>query len=95
MRLLSALPIMAFVAVMTVTSCSTERLPEETVTTTDLNNPPDVKFNEIEILERINEHRISMGLAPLVDHSLVKAVAFTHTDYMIEENNISHDIWTL
>ena len=91
MRLVSALPILAFVAVISVTSCSAEKTPEETVTTIDLNNPPDVKLNEIEILQLINEHRISMDLDPLVDHSLVKAVAFTHTDYMIEANSISHD----
>jgi uncharacterized protein YkwD len=91
MRCSSALPILAFVALMSITSCSTETLPEDSVRTIDLNNPPDVKVIEIQVLELINQHRIELGLAPLVDHSMVKAVAFTHTDYMIEENNISHD----
>lgn len=91
MRRLSALPVLAFVALISFSSCSSESLPEETVTTIDINNPPDVKINEIEILQLINEHRISIGLNPLIDHSLVKAVAFTHTDYMIEEEGISHD----
>jgi len=91
MSLSSALPAMAFVAVIGLTSCTTEILPEETVTAADLNNPPNVKVIELEVLELINQHRIEIGLNPLVDHSVVKAVAFTHTDYMIEENTISHD----
>lgn len=91
MRLSSALPALAFVAVIGFTSCSTENLPDETVTSIDLENPPDVKVIEVEVLELINQHRIEIGLTPLVDHTLVKAVAFTHTDYMIEENTISHD----
>ncbi len=91
MKRLSALPILAFVAMMGFSSCSTDNSVEDTIAATDLNNPPDVKVIEIEVLELINQHRISLGLNPLVDHSVVKAVAFTHTDYMIEANDISHD----
>ena len=91
MKLSSALPLLAFVALIGLSSCSSESLPEETVRAIDLNNPPDVKIIEIEVLELINQHRIAEGLNPLVDHSVVKAVAFTHTDYMIDEDDISHD----
>ena len=91
MKRLTALPILAFVAMMGFSSCSTDNSVEDTIAATDLNNPPDVKVIEIEVLELINQHRISLGLNPLVDHSVVKAVAFTHTDYMIEANDISHD----
>jgi len=91
MKRLSALPILAFVVMIGFSSCSTDNSVEDTIAATDLNNPPDVKVIEIEVLELINQHRISIGLNPLVDHSVVKAVAFTHTDYMIEANDLSHD----
>jgi len=91
MKRLTALPILAFVAMISFSSCTSDNSVEETIAATDLNNPPDVKVIEIEVLELINQHRISIGLNPLVDHTVVKAVAFTHTDYMIEVNDISHD----
>lgn len=91
MKLSSALPLLAFVVLMGVSSCSSEPYSEDPIESIDLNNPPDVKLIEIEVLELINQHRVEIGLSPLVAHSVVKAVAFTHTDYMIQENNISHD----
>jgi uncharacterized protein YkwD len=92
MKLSTALPMLAFVCLLGFTSCSTEELPEDTVTSIDLNNPPNVKIIELEVLDLINQHRTEMGLSPLVDHNtVVKAVAFTHTDYMIDKNTISHD----
>ena len=91
MKLSTALPALAFVALMGLTSCSTENISEDTIEAIDLENTPDAKAIELEVLDLINQHRITLGLNPLIDHSLVKAVAFTHTDYMIEENNISHD----
>ena len=91
MKVSTALPLMAFVAMISFTSCTTESLPDDEIRTIELNNPPDVKTIEIEALELINQHRISKGLSALKAHTIVKAVAFTHTDYMIEVNNISHD----
>ena len=32
-----------------------------------------------------------LGLNQLQEHSVVKAVAFTHTEYMIDVDDISHD----
>ncbi len=52
---------------------------------------PEAKLIEIEILELINEYRVSQGLCNLVTMDIVKYQAFSHTDYMIEQNNISHD----
>jgi uncharacterized protein YkwD len=91
MKLSSALPILAFVVMMGFSSCEKDSLNEDSIGTIDLNNPPEVKIVELEVLELINEHRIQIGLNPLVAHSVVKAVAFTHTDYMIQNDDISHD----
>lgn len=91
MKVSTALPLMAFVALISFTSCSTESFPVDEIKAIELNNPPDVKLIEIEVLELINEHRLTMGLSPLGDNNIVKAVAFTHTDYMIEVDDVSHD----
>jgi uncharacterized protein YkwD len=84
------LPILALVALLTF-SCSTEDFPEETINTASLPVPPEAKTIEIEILELLNAHRINLGLEPLTNHNTIKAVAYTHTDYMVESNNVGHD----
>lgn len=81
---------MALVALLTF-SCSTEEYPEETIDSVELLAAPEAKTIEIEILELINAHRINMGLNALSNHNTIKAVAYTHTDYMVEVNNVSHD----
>ncbi len=72
-------------------SCSTEEFPDETIDSAALVNAPAAKTIEIEILELINNHRIEMGLNPLNNLNIVKSVAFTHTDYMVEINQVNHD----
>lgn len=85
------LPLLALMALLTFSSCSTEEFPEDNLNTISLQNAPAPKEIEIEILELINQHRISLGLIPLKSLSVVKSVAFTHTDYMVEVNNLNHD----
>jgi len=52
---------------------------------------PQPKTIEIEILELINNHRLSKGLTPLRNMDIIKSQAYNHTDYMIEHNQVSHD----
>ena len=91
MKVTKLLPFMAIVMVLGFTSCSTDSTVEDTIDQTELLAVPQAKQIEIEIMELINNHRINEGLNPLKDHNTVKAVAFTHTDYMIEMANVSHD----
>lgn len=84
------LPIMALVAFLSF-SCSTESIPDETLESMSIPSAPAAKMIEIEILELINAHRITEGLTPLNNHEIIKAVAYTHTDYMVEVDNVSHD----
>jgi len=88
-------PTKAFMAVALAAtlffSCTSDSLSEENLTTIDLPEAPAAKVIEIEILELINAHRISVGLEKLSFHRTVKAVAFTHTDYMIAAEYVSHD----
>ena len=58
------LPMMALMALLSF-SCSTENFPDETIDAVTLANAPAAKAIEIEILELINNHRITLGLNPL------------------------------
>jgi uncharacterized protein YkwD len=91
MKPTNCLPLLALMAILTFSSCSTEDFPVESIDAIALKNAPAPKEIEIQILELINEHRISMGLNPLHNMNIIKSVAFTHTDYMVEVNNVNHD----
>lgn len=84
------LPIMVLFALFTF-SCSTDSL-EETSNNVNTNIiVPETKIIEIEIVELINDYRISLGLNPLNNMDVIKSQAYSHTDYMIEHDNVSHD----
>jgi uncharacterized protein YkwD len=90
MKTIKLLSLMTLLAVLSF-SCSTEEMPSETIDSSALVNAPAAKTIEIEILELINTHRIEIGLNPLNNLSIIKSVAYTHTDYMVEINQVNHD----
>ena len=90
MKLLTKLPLLALLAVLTF-SCTTDSI-DDNAEDIQLNLvTPQSKSIEIEILDLLNNHRLSLGLNPLVDMTLVKSVALSHTDYMVDNNIVSHD----
>ncbi|MCT4629681.1 CAP domain-containing protein [Winogradskyella sp.] len=91
MKAIKLLPLLAIVALLGLSSCTTDSVAKDEINSIDVPVAPQAKQIEIEIMELINAHRITEGLNPLNDHNTVKAVAYTHTDYMIEVNNVSHD----
>jgi uncharacterized protein YkwD len=85
------LPVLALFALLTFSSCSTDSLDDK-VNELELSIiPAEAKAIEIEILDLLNDHRLSVGLNPLEDMSVVKSVAYSHTDYMVDNNVVSHD----
>ena len=84
------LPMMALMALLSF-SCSTENFPDETIDAVTLANAPAAKAIEIEILELINQYRISEGLNALGSIDVIKGQAYSHTGYMIEVNDVNHD----
>ena len=94
MKTLKRLSFLAIVVLLSFTSCSSEPI-EDDITSIEVPTTPQAKVIEIEIMELINEHRINLGLNALQNHDTVKAVALTHTNYMIEEANVSHDYFFL
>lgn len=88
MKLLTKWPLLAVIA-MLFFSCTTDSLDEADAIQLNLITP-ETKTIEVEILELINIHRVSLGLNVLNDMTLVKSVAFSHTDYMVDNNEVSH-----
>ena len=81
---------MALLAMLTF-SCSTDDFQEGQIDQTALEKAPPAKVIEVEILELINTYRIGMDLVPLNNLSIIKSVAFTHTDYMVSLDQVNHD----
>ncbi len=90
MKTVKLLSFMTFFAFLSF-SCSTEELQSESIESSALVHTPATKTIEIEILELINNHRLGMGLNSLNNLSIIKSVASTHTDYMVEINQVNHD----
>ena len=90
MKLLTKLPVLVLLAVFTLSSCTTDSLDDKVEALELSSDIPETKTIEVEILELINNHRLSLGLNPLQEMSIVKSVAFTHTDYMVDNDQISH-----
>ncbi|NNF73853.1 MAG: CAP domain-containing protein [Flavobacteriaceae bacterium] len=83
-------PVLALVALLTF-SCSTDAVEEEQINAIAASYIPSTKVIEIEIMELINDHRIQLGLGSLESLNQAKAEAYSHTEYMIEKDGISHD----
>jgi uncharacterized protein YkwD len=90
MKLLTKLPFLALFTVFVLTSCTTDIIDDNIATLELKSTSIKTKTIEIEILELINNHRLSLGLNPLDDMTIVKSVAYTHTDYMVYNDEVSH-----
>lgn len=90
MKLLTKLPLLVLFAVFTLSSCTTDSIDDKAESLELKVINPKAKTIEVEILELINDHRLSLGLSTLEDMTLVKSVAYTHTDYMVESDDVSH-----
>lgn len=87
--------LLAVVLCFVTTSCSKEEIPSEPDTnfSVDLNlaNKTDWDMANA-ILVLINDHRDKIDLEPIkLDRSLATAYAVLHTEYMIDNERISHD----
>ena len=46
---------------------------------------------ELEILDLVNNHRVSLGLQSLESLNIISSVALSHTEYMVETDQVNHD----
>ena len=81
---------MVLLAVLLFSSCTTDSIDDKANTIELSLKTPEAKTIEVEILERINNHRLSLGLTPLAKMTIVKSVAQSHTDYMVDNDEVSH-----
>jgi len=72
-------------------SCSTDSIDDNASALSENLIIPVPKAIEIQILELINNHRLSLGLNPLGSMNIIKGQAYSHTEYMVVENAVSHD----
>lgn len=91
MKLFSKMPLMVLLGVFTLFSCSTDSFDDNVDALEISLVDTQTKAIELEILDLINEHRLSLGLNSLEDMSIVKSVAYSHTDYMVDNDIVSHD----
>jgi uncharacterized protein YkwD len=89
MKLLMKLPLLALLAMLSF-SCATDSLDDKADAIELSLIIPETKTIEVEILELINNHRLALGLNALTNMTMVKSVAFSHTDYMVDNNEVSH-----
>jgi len=90
MKLLTKLPLLVLLTVFSF-SCSTDSIDDNADAISESLVVPQAKPIEIQILELINNHRLSVGLNPLENLDLIKAQAYSHTEHMVSENTVSHD----
>ena len=90
MKLLIKLPLLALFTIFMLTSCTTDSIYDEVQTLELKTTNLKTKTIEVEILQIINNHRLSLGLNTRADMMIVKSVAYTHTDYMVDNDEVSH-----
>ena len=91
MKLFFKLPLLALFTVLTFSSCSTDSIDDKADAMELSLFSQEAKTIEVEILELINNHRLSLGLNPLAEMDVIKSVAYSHTDYMVYNNEVSHE----
>lgn len=82
------------VCILMFSSCTTDNdIPEENtaIKTADLVDYVTYSQIEEEIMDAVNDHRISLGLSVLKRVDGITFQAHDHNKYMIQNNKVSHD----
>jgi uncharacterized protein YkwD len=74
---------------MVVPSCSPVSDLQDDLFTFDY--IPEPKDHEAAVLALINQHRLQIGLEALTVSDTIRAVAYSHSTYMIKQQQPSHD----
>ena len=76
----------SFLLVLLAGSCSKESLEAAPIA-----HAPNNPVMEQEMMGLVNDHRVSLGYAPLAYSAVAYEYASEHTDYMIAKGSLSHD----
>jgi len=89
MKFLNIKLVLAVLLFSVLTSCTTEddgiyfnEIEEVQITYSQM---------ELEILDLVNNHRISLGLNSLESLNIISSVALSHSEYMVEIDQVNHD----
>jgi uncharacterized protein YkwD len=84
--------IILLVVSLSLLSCSKEEVaPNQPASTTQVNAKFNYTTEELELLNLINEYRVSKGLKTLEKVDYISVVSEGHDHYMIQEGKPSHD----
>ena len=87
------LRLLVVLCALVLTSCSSNSEIELAGNTSEPTTVITEKSIEAEILVLINNYRVANGLSILNKLQTIKSQANTHTNYMIDQNKISHDFF--
>lgn len=80
------------ILILLFTSCTTDSIQKTDYSKYESTHAiRETKDIEIQILELINEYRISIGLCKLKYEPIIKSVAYLHNIDMINANQLSHN----
>lgn len=80
-----------FVITFTLFSCSKEELASSEPETATINTKYNYTSDELEVLNLINNYRVSKGLSSLQKIDYIATVAEGHDNYMISVGQVSHN----
>lgn len=94
----SVLTLFALFTISFLTSCSSESESIDDSTTNTVAASTESNYShstfELELLDLVNEYRVSQGLNALDIIEHISYVASGHDDYMITTNTVNHDNFT-
>jgi len=72
-----------------LTSCSNE---DDGIYFNEINEVKvEYSTMELEILDLVNSHRVAKGMQTLESLDVISSIALSHTEYMVEINEVNHD----
>lgn len=90
-KLIKALMALSFV--FTLLSCSSNAVDDSLATQVKLVQNYDYQPDEIELINLINAHRVSIGLNELQIVNHISYKSEEHNEYMIANNVVNHDLF--
>lgn len=92
MKLRSFRLLLLVIIIFTINSCSASAVPTKVVSAAPITVSTKYSYNdsEIEILNLINDYRMSIGLNALVKADQMSYKAKEHNNYMIKNNVLNH-----
>lgn len=87
--------LLSSVIIFSLNSCSNNEATENVLVKENTITIYDYNANETELINLINNYRVSKGLNALILENYISKVSENHDIYMVSKNEISHDLFEL